>query len=130
MSTDATDQPILDLPFARRMLVLATVVIASTSFNAATFSVAAVLPQVQGSLSATQDEVSWAVTFYILATAVFMPMTGWLVSRFGRGSVQFWCLVGFTTATFLCGLSQSLETLVMWRLCQGAFGAPLQPLGQ
>ena len=115
---------------ARRMFVLLTVVVASASFNAATFSVAAVLPQVQGALSATQDEIAWAVTFYILATAVFMPMTGWLVARFGRGSVQFWSLVGFTASTLMCGFAQSLDSLVIWRLIQGATGAPLQPLGQ
>lgn len=124
------DQPVLLLPFARRMFVLVTVVVASASFNAATFSVAAVLPQMQGALSATQDEIAWAVTFYILATAVCMPMTGWLVARFGRGNVQFWSLAGFTFATVMCGFSQSLYTLVMWRLVQGAMGAPLQPLGQ
>ena len=128
--TSEQDQPALPLTFARRMLVLATVVIASTSFNAATFSVAAVLPQIQGALSATQDEVSWTVTFHILATAVSMPMTGWLVNRFGRGNVQFWSLFGFTIATVMCGLAQSLESLVAWRLMQGAMGAPIQPLGQ
>ncbi|MEZ5816884.1 MAG: DHA2 family efflux MFS transporter permease subunit [Hyphomicrobiaceae bacterium] len=124
------DQPVLVLPFARRLFVLLTVVVASASFNAATFSVAAVLPQVQGALSATQDEIAWAVTFYILATAVCMPMTGWLVARFGRGNVQFWSLVGFTASTVMCGLATSLEGLVIWRLVQGATGAPLQPLGQ
>ncbi|MEZ5855957.1 MAG: DHA2 family efflux MFS transporter permease subunit [Hyphomicrobiaceae bacterium] len=128
--TPDLDQPVLKLPVARRMFVLITVVAASGSFNAATFSVAAVLPQVQGALSATQDEISWAVTFYILATAVCLPMSGWLVGRFGRANVQFWCMAGFTCATFLCGLSQNLNTLVFWRLVQGAFGAPLMPLGQ
>ena len=124
------DQPVLPLAVARRLFVLVTVVVASTAFNAATFSVAAVLPQVQGALSATQDEVAWAVTFYILATAVTMPMTGWLVHRFGRANVQFWSLVGFTVGTVMCGFAQSLEQLVLWRLVQGAMGAPLQPIGQ
>jgi DHA2 family multidrug resistance protein len=111
--TAELDQPVLLLPVARRVLVLATVVVASAAFNAATFSVAAVLPQVQGALAATQDEVSWAVTFYILATAVCMPMTGWLVARFGRGNVQFWGLAGFTFSTMMCGFAQSLEELVI-----------------
>ncbi|MGE3917386.1 MAG: DHA2 family efflux MFS transporter permease subunit [Hyphomicrobiaceae bacterium] len=128
--TAEPDLPVLPLPFSRRIFVLVTVVVASASFNAATFSVAAVLPQVQGALSATQDEISWAVTFYILATAVCMPMTGWLVARFGRADVQFWALAGFTFATIMCGLAQSLEGLVLWRLVQGAMGAPLIPLGQ
>jgi DHA2 family multidrug resistance protein len=124
------DQPALRLPLARRIFVLVTVVVASTAFNAATFSVAAILPQVQGALAATQDEVSWTVTFYILATAVVMPTTGWLVARFGRGQVQFWSLAGFTVSTIMCGLTQSLHGLVAWRLVQGATGAPIQPLGQ
>lgn len=122
--------PALNLSFARRMFVLATVLVASTSFNTATFSITAVLPQLQGALAATQDEISWAVTFHILATAVTMPMTGWLVTRFGRGMVQFGALAGFTFATVMCGLTQSLEGLVFWRLVQGATGAPIQPLGQ
>ena len=100
------------------------------AFNAATFTATAILPQMQGAMSATQDEISWTVTFNILATAVFTPMTGWLVGRFGRGPVQFWSLVSFSAATLMCGLSQSLETLVFWRTVQGASGAPLLPLGQ
>lgn len=122
--------PALELSFARRMFVLATVLVASTSFNTATFAITAVLPQVQGALAATQDEISWAVTFHILATAVTMPMTGWLVTRFGRGRVQFGALAGFTCATIMCGLTKTLEGLVFWRLVQGAAGAPIQPLGQ
>lgn len=128
--TPDEDQPALPLTVSRRIFVLITVVVASTAFNAATFSVAAILPQVQGSLSATQDEVSWTVTFYILATAVTMPMTGWLVSRFGRRRVQFWSLAGFTASTVMCAFATSLEGLVAWRLVQGATGAPIQPLGQ
>lgn len=129
MTTDR-DQPTLMLSLPRRIFVLMTVLIASSSFNAATFSVTAILPQVQGALSATQDEVSWTITFHILATAVTMPMTGWIVARFGRARLQFWSLVGFTFSTIMCGLSTSLEGLVMWRLAQGATGAPIQPLGQ
>lgn len=128
--TTRVDQPTLQLTVPRRIFVLVTVVVASTAFNAATFSVAAILPQVQGALSATQDEVAWTVTFYILATAVTMPMTGWLVTNFGRGRVQFWSLAGFTVSTIFCGLTHSLEGLVVWRLLQGATGAPIQPLGQ
>ena len=130
MVTSETDQPALQLSIPRRVFVLLTVVLASASYNAATFSVAAVLPQVQGSLAATADEVSWTVTFYILATAVVMPTTGWLVARFGRARVQFWSLAGFSVTTLMCGLVQSIEGLVVWRLLQGATGAPILPLGQ
>jgi MFS transporter, DHA2 family, multidrug resistance protein len=125
-----TDQPVLQLSRARRYLVLVTVVVASGAYNAATFTATAILPQMQGAMAATQDEISWTVTFNILATAVCTPMTGWLVSRFGRGNVQFWSLTSFSVATLMCGLSQSLEALVFWRAMQGATGAPLLPLGQ
>ncbi len=130
MSIAAADQPVLRLSTARRYFVLVTIVVACGAFNAATFTATAILPQMQGAMSATQDEISWTVTFNILATAVFTPMTGWLVGRFGRGPVQFWSLVSFSAATLMCGLSQSLETLVFWRTVQGASGAPLLPLGQ
>ena len=124
------DQPVLPLSTARRYFVLITVVVASGAYNAATFTATAILPQMQGAMAATQDEISWTITFNILATAVCTPMTGWLVSRFGRGNVQFWSLASFSFATLMCGLSQSLEALVFWRTMQGATGAPLLPLGQ
>ena len=131
MSTpDDTDLPVLLLSKARRYFVLVTVVVASGAYNAGTFTATAILPQMQGAMAATQDEISWTVTFNILATAVCTPMTGWLVGRFGRGNVQFWSLTSFSVATLMCGLSQSLEALVFWRAVQGATGAPLLPLGQ
>jgi len=125
-----TDQPVLELSRVRRYFVLVTVVVASGAYNAATFTATAILPQMQGAMAATQDEIAWTITFNILATAVCTPMTGWLVSRFGRGNVQFWSLTAFSISTLMCGLSQSLEALVFWRAMQGATGAPLLPLGQ
>ena len=116
------DRPALELSVGRRMLVLLTVLVSSVAYNAATFTATAILPQMQGAMSATQDEISWTVTFNILATAVFTPMTGWLVTRFGRGNVQFYSLAFFTVATLMCGLAQSLEALVFWRIVQGAAG--------
>ena len=92
--------------------------------------VSAVLPQIQGSLSATPDEVSWVVTFNILAIAIATPMTGWLVARFGAKVVMCTCIAGFTIATVMCGLAQSLTELVFWRILQGAIGAPTVPLVQ
>src|SRR3982074_2846335 len=69
---------------AQRYLTLATVVLGSSLYGTALLTTSTVLPQMQGTLSATQDEIAWAMTFNILATAVVTPMTGWLVSRFGR----------------------------------------------
>jgi DHA2 family multidrug resistance protein len=81
-------------------------------------------------MSATADEVSWVVTFNLLATAIATPMTGWLVNRFGRKRTMCVCIAGFGIATLMCGLSQSLEELIFWRILQGAFGAPTLPLNQ
>jgi DHA2 family multidrug resistance protein len=128
--SDDPEKPALELATGRRVLVLATIIVSSAAYNAATFTATAILPQMQGAMAATQDEISWTVTFNILATAVVMPMTGWLVGRFGRGRLLFWSLVGFTFATAMCGFAGSLESLVVWRIAQGAAGAPLLPLGQ
>src|SRR6476646_7539713 len=70
------------------------------------------------------------MTFNILATAVVTPMTGWLVSRFGTKRVMLWSVGCFTLATLLCGMAQSLEMLVLWRILQGGAGAPIVPLSQ
>ena len=115
-----SDEPVYQLTFAQRIMVLITVMLGNTIYAASVLISSALLPQLQGAMSATQDEISWTVTFNILATAVFTPMTGWLVGRFGRGPVQFWSLVSFSAATLMCGLSQSLETLV-FRLTAAAF---------
>jgi DHA2 family multidrug resistance protein len=122
--------PVEELSTARRLAILATVVLSSTAFVATILISTALLPQMQGALSATQDEISWVMTFNILATAVFTPLTGWLVARFGERQTMVWCTAIFTVATVLCGESDSLETLVFWRIVQGAAGAPIIPLAQ
>ena len=80
-------------------------------------------------MSATQDEIAWAMTFNILATAVMTPMTGWLAARFGRRETMTWSVLLFTATTFMCG-GQFAETLILWRVLQGALGAPVIPLSQ
>jgi DHA2 family multidrug resistance protein len=129
MSLDP-DKAIYDLTPLGRLIVLAGVVLASTCYTATILVATTLLPQMQGGLSATQDEISWVMTFNIIATAVATPMTGWLVARFGRRRTMMGCLVGFTAATFMCGASTSLEMLVFWRVMQGGLGAPLVPLNQ
>lgn len=88
------------------------------------------LPQLQGALSATPDQVSWVVTLNIVATAVATPVTGWLVARFGQRSVMIWSVAGFTVASLLCATANSLPPLLVYRIGQGAFGAPMVPLAQ
>ncbi len=88
------------------------------------------LPHIAGSLSATIDEATWVLTSYLVANAIILPMTGWLASRFGRKNLLMASVVGFTTASFLCGLAPTLGMLVFFRVVQGATGGALQPLSQ
>jgi len=115
---------------AHRWLVLFVVVLATTLYATTILVVSVILPQMQGTLSATQDQIAWVVTFNILATAVVTPMSGWLVAKFGRRQTMLWCMACFTISTLLCGQAESLGPLVLYRIAQGAFGAPLVPLGQ
>src|SRR6266567_3212462 len=80
------------------------------------------LPYMQGSLSATQDQINWVLTSYIVAAAIMTPPTGWLARRFGRKPVFLAAVIGFTIASVLCGMARSLEEMVLFRLLQGVFG--------
>ncbi|WP_119420636.1 DHA2 family efflux MFS transporter permease subunit [Desertibaculum subflavum] len=114
-----------------RLYLLLFFVVLSATLYATTLLVASVLlPQMQGTMSATQDEISWAMTFNILATAVATPTTGWLAGNFGNRRVMAFSVAGFTAATLMCGLADSLEALIFWRVVQGAVGAPVIPLSQ
>jgi DHA2 family multidrug resistance protein len=88
------------------------------------------LPYMQGSLSAGLDQINWVLTSYIVAAAIMTPPTGWLATRFGRKRLFLVTVAGFTFASVLCGLAASLEQMVIFRLLQGVFGAPLVPLSQ
>jgi DHA2 family multidrug resistance protein len=88
------------------------------------------LPYMQGSLSATTDQITWVLTSYIVAAAIMTAPVGWLTARFGRKNFFIVCLAGFTVASMLCGIAQSLPQMVIFRLLQGIFGAALVPLSQ
>ena len=88
------------------------------------------LPHIQGSLSATQEQMSWVLTSYIVAAAVTIPFTGWLSGRIGRKKVLLGSILGFTLASILCGLAQTLPQIVFFRLLQGVSGAALIPMSQ
>jgi len=88
------------------------------------------LPHIAGNLSASTDEATWTLTSYLVANAIILPMTGWLASRFGRKRLLTASVVGFTAASFLCGLAPSLGFLITCRVIQGACGGGLQPLSQ
>ena len=88
------------------------------------------LPHIAGSLSVSVDEAAWALTSYLVANAIILPMTGWLANFFGRKRMLLGAVFGFTAASFLCGLAPNLSTLVLFRIIQGATGGALQPLSQ
>ena len=88
------------------------------------------LPHMEGSLGATQDQISWVLTSYIVASAIATPVTGWLASRLGRRRYYIWALAGFTITSALCGLATTLPQIVLFRIFQGLAGAALVPLSQ
>jgi MFS transporter, DHA2 family, multidrug resistance protein len=88
------------------------------------------LPYMQGSLSASQDQINWVLTSYIVAAAIMTAPVGWVANRFGRKRIFIICSGGFTIASVLCGLAQDINQMVLFRLLQGVFGAALVPLSQ
>src|ERR1043166_1772658 len=88
------------------------------------------LPYMQGTLSASQDQINWVLTSYIVAAAIMTAPVGWVANRFGRKRIFIICSGGFTLASVLCGLAQDINQMVLFRLLQGMFGAALVPLSQ
>lgn len=117
-------------PGVRRVYVAVAVMLATIMQALDTTIANVALPHMQGSMGATQDQISWVLTSYIIAAAIFMPLTGFVSARFGRKRVFMFSVVGFTLASMLCGAAQTLEQMVLFRLLQGVFGASLVPLSQ
>ncbi|MGH7073262.1 MAG: DHA2 family efflux MFS transporter permease subunit [Stellaceae bacterium] len=114
----------------RRGLLIACLM-AATIMQALDTTIANVaLPHMEGSLSATQDQITWVLTSYIVAAAIMTPLTGWLAGRFGRKRVLLVSILGFVAASALCGVATSLGLMVTYRLLQGLSGAALVPISQ
>ena len=112
-------------------LLIAASVMLATFMEVLDTSVANVsLPHIAGSLAASSDEAIWVLTSYLVANAVVLPMTGWLGMRFGRKRFLTICIALFTFASALCGAADSLLTLILARILQGAAGGALQPMSQ
>src|SRR6476659_9974843 len=88
------------------------------------------LPHIASTMSATTEEATWALTSYLVANAIILPITGWLASLLGRKRLLMISVTGFTLASFLCGIAPSLPALILFRIIQGATGGALQPLSQ
>jgi len=119
--TDDAPQPTPSDPatpttLTRRIMIMLSIILGSTLYSTTLLIASTLLPQMQGAMSATQDEIAWAMTFNILATAVVTPMTGWLVARFGRRGV----MVG-SMALFCCSPICAAPPIRLRRWCCGEF---------
>ena len=126
----AAGTPEADADAEYRGLTTAAIICACVMQGLDTTIVNVSLPFIQGSLSATQDQISWILTSYIVASAIAMPLTGWLASRFGIKPIFLASVIGFTITSALCGAATGLNQLVAYRLLQGICSAGLVPLGQ
>jgi MFS transporter, DHA2 family, multidrug resistance protein len=124
MSTERT-------PDVGNRAAITVCVILATLMQALDTTIANVaLPYMQGSVSASQDQIAWVLTSYLVASAIMTPTTGFLAGRFSLKQVFLVSVAGFTVASMLCGMAQSLVEIVLFRILQGLFGAALVPLSQ
>ncbi len=125
MAAESTDS------LAPRRAILTVCAVLATLMQSLDTTIANVaLPYMQGSLSASQDEINWVLTSYIVAAAIMTTPTGWLSDRLGRRRFFVLAVACFTGASVLCGVAQSLSQMVLFRLLQGVFGAFLVPMSQ
>src|SRR5690242_11459608 len=108
-----------------RALVTVSIMLATIMQALDTTIANVALPYMQGSLSAAQDQITWVLTSYIVAAAIMTPVTGWIVTRFGRKRIFLIAVAGFTFASMLCGAAATLPQMVVFRLMQGVVGAAL-----
>jgi DHA2 family multidrug resistance protein len=115
---------------ANRRVITAALTLA-TVMNALDTTIANVaLPHMEGSISASQDQITWVLTSYIIATGLMTPLSGWLAQKIGRKRMFLYSITGFTIASMLCGIATSLPEIVVFRLLQGMAGAGIAPLSQ
>ena len=125
------EPPVSDQPRHVNPWIVAVAVMFATFMEVLDTTVVNVsLPHIASSMAATTEEATWALTSYLVANAIILPMTGWLAARFGRKNLLMAATAGFTISSFLCGIAPSLATLVIFRILQGATGGVLQPLSQ
>jgi MFS transporter, DHA2 family, multidrug resistance protein len=116
--------------FPHRGLITLSVMLATIMQVLDTTIANVALPSMRADLGASQDTINWVLTSYIVAAAIVTPMTGWLSDRFGRKQVFLTSVAGFVLTSMACGVAWSLETMVLFRMLQGFFGAAIVPLSQ
>jgi DHA2 family multidrug resistance protein len=114
----------------QRRLIMATCMLAASIYSMNLTIVSISLPHMQGTFSATPDQVAWVVTGFILGLTMMVACIGWIAERFGRKEVYLGCLTVFVLASVMCGNARTLETEVFWRFVQGVSGAGILPLSQ
>ncbi|MGE8064201.1 DHA2 family efflux MFS transporter permease subunit [Pseudomonas sp. NPDC089569] len=124
------NEPAAHEPVSHRGMITACVVLAVIMQALDTTIANVALPYMQGSISASSDQINWVLTSYIVAAAIMTPPSAFLARRFGRKRVLLWAIVGFVVSSILCGVAQSLEEIILFRLMQGLAGAALVPLSQ
>src|SRR5437764_9984152 len=123
MTTAVTHGQSMARPAGMRRTLLTACVMCAAILQTLDSTIANVaLPYMQGSLSASLDQVNWVLTSYIVAAAIMTAPIGWLADRYGRKRLFVTCVAGFTLASVLCGLAQNIEQIVVFRLLQGMFG--------
>ena len=132
LTTTAEHRAQLAHEFVRRhrWLILLGLITAAIMEVLDTTIINVALPQMAGNLGATQEEIGWVSTGYILSNVIFLPMTAFFAARFGRRNYLTFSIILFIVASFFCGTSSSLMELVMWRILQGAGGAALLSTAQ
>jgi DHA2 family multidrug resistance protein len=113
-----------------RSLITGSTMVATIMVMLDTTIASIALPQMQSSLQASQEQIVWVLTSYLIAAAIATLASGWLAERFGRKRIMLISTAGFTIASIGCGIATSLDELVLFRLLQGVFGASLVPLSQ
>src|SRR5476649_1645614 len=115
--------PAISMPSDSQRILVTIAVMLATILQALDTTIANVaLPHMQGTMGATQDQISWVLTSYIVAAAISMPLTGFISARIGRKRLFMWSVVGFTITSMMCGAAQNLTQIVAFRLLQGIFG--------
>ena len=130
MASEAPGMITHPLPSGQRILVTIAVMMAVLLQVLDTTIANVALPHMQASLSATQDTINWVLTSYIVASAIALPIAGWMADRVGRRRLLVISVIGFTAASVLCAGATSLTEMVIFRALQGVSGAFLVPLAQ
>ena len=123
-------KPVIEVSPSRRIAIVMTAIGGGLAFEFIWSIAGVALAHMQGTFSATPDQISWVMTAFIMGSVITIACTGWLANRFGRKQVFLIALFGFGITLMMCGSATTIEQEVAWRFAQGLFGAPLLPLSQ